>query len=71
MGEATVYQVAVEAHYRFNNEFLRRVDALVTGRRSKCISAMHQFPPLHSIFFSNINASFLIKTNATVLMPTD
>ena len=34
MGEATVYWAAAEAQYRFNNDFGRRVDALVTGIRS-------------------------------------
>ena len=51
MVEATVYQSVAEAQYWFNNDFRRRVDALVTGRMSKCVSAMHQFPPLHSIYF--------------------
>ena len=47
MGEATVYRAAAEAQYWFNNDFGRGVDALVTGRRNKFVSAMHQFPPLH------------------------
>ena len=51
MGEATAYRTAAESPSRFNNEFVRRVDALVTGSRSKCVSAMHQFPPFHSIYF--------------------
>ena len=51
MGEDTVYWVDAEAQYWFNNDFGRRVDALVTGYRSKCASEMHQFPPLHSIYF--------------------
>ena len=51
MGEATVYRAAAEAQSRFNNYFGRGVHALVTGRRSKCVSAMHQFPPLHSIYY--------------------
>ena len=51
MREETVYQVAAESQSRFNNDFGRGVDALVTGRRSKYVSAMHQFPPLHFIYF--------------------
>ena len=47
MGEAKVYRAAAEAHYQFNNNFGHWVDALVTVRRSKCVIAMHQFPPLH------------------------
>ena len=51
MGEATVYQEAVESRSRLNNGFGCGLDVLVTGRSSKCVSAMHQFPPLHSIYF--------------------
>ena len=51
IGEATVYQAAAEAQSWFNNDFGRRVGALVTGRRSKCVSAVHQFPPMHYIYF--------------------
>ena len=45
MGEATVYREAAKAQCRFNNDFGRGVDALVTRQRSKCVSVMHQFPP--------------------------
>ena len=51
MRDDTVYRAAAEAQSRLNNDIGRRVDALVTGRRSKCVSDMHQFPPLHSIYF--------------------
>ena len=51
MGEAKVYQAPAEEQSRFNNDFGRRFDAVVTGLSSKCVSAMHQFPPLHSISF--------------------
>ena len=51
MEEATVHLAAAEAQSRFNNDFGRRVDALVTGRRSKGVSEIHQFLPLHSIYF--------------------
>ena len=51
IGEATVYQEAAEAPYRFNNDFGRGVEALVTGCRSKYVSVMHQFTPLYSISF--------------------
>ena len=50
-GEATVYWEDAESQIRFNNDFGNGVDALVTGRRSKCVRAMHHFPPLHSIYF--------------------
>ena len=50
-GDATVYLAAAEAQYWFNNDFGRRVDTLVTGRRSKCVSEMHQFFPFNSIYF--------------------
>ena len=51
MGEATVYRADSEAHYQFNNDFGRGMEALVTGLRSKFVSDMHRFPPLHSISF--------------------
>ena len=51
MGEATVYRADSEAHYQFNNDFGRGLDALVIGRRSKCVSTMHQSPPLNYISF--------------------
>ena len=51
MGEAKVYRPDAEAQSRFNNDFGRGVDALVTGRRGKCVSAMHNFTPLHLISF--------------------
>ena len=51
MEEAMVYWSAAEAQSRFNNDFGCGVDALLTGHRSKCVSVMHQFPPLHSIYF--------------------
>ena len=71
MGETMVYWTASEAQYQFNNAFGRRAEALVTGKRSKCVSAMHQFPPLHSIFISKINATVLININANFSMQTD
>ena len=51
MGNAMVYREAAEAQSWFNNDFGCGVDALVTGRRSKYVSVMHQFHPLHSIYF--------------------
>ena len=51
MGEATIYRAAAETQYRFNNYYGRGVDALVTRLRSTCVSAMHQFTPLYSIYF--------------------
>ena len=50
-GEATVYWVAAEAQSRFKKDFGRKLDALVTGNRSKFVSDMHHFCPLHSIYF--------------------
>ena len=47
MGEDTVYRAAAEAQSRFNNDLGRGVDALVTGHRTKSISAICQFPPLY------------------------
>ena len=44
MGEATVYQAAAESQSRFNNEFRRGVDALVTGCRSKHVRKKQHFP---------------------------
>ena len=46
-----VYPADVEAQSRFNSDFGRGVEALVTGRRSKFLSAMHKFPPLNLIYF--------------------
>ena len=51
MEEATVYRAAAEAQSLFNSDLGRGVYALVTGRRSICVSAMHKFPLLHSIYF--------------------
>ena len=51
MGEDTVYQADAEAQYWFNNGFGCGVYTLVTGCSSKFVSTMHQFPPLHHIFF--------------------
>ena len=51
MGEAMVYRADSEAQSRFNDDFGRGVDPLVTGRRNKSLSAMQKFPPLHSISF--------------------
>ena len=51
MGEATIYRAAAEGQYRFKNYYGRGVYALVTGLRSTCVSAMHQFTPLYSIYF--------------------
>ena len=39
MGNASIYRAAAEAQSRMNNDFQRNVDALVTGRRSKFVSA--------------------------------
>ena len=66
-----MYRADVEAQSWSNNEIVCGLDALVTGRRSKCVSAIHQFTPLHSISISNINANVLIHINDTVLMQTD
>ena len=66
-----MYRAAAEPQSRLNNDFGRGVDALVTVRRSKCVIKMHQFPPVHSICFSNINATVLININANILIPTD
>ena len=45
MGEATVYWAAAEAQSWLKNDFGRRVDALVTGHRTKYVGAKHQFTP--------------------------
>ena len=51
MEEAMLYWAAAEAQSRFNKNCGRGVNLLVTGCRSKCVSVMHHFPPLHLIYF--------------------
>ena len=70
IGEDTVYRAAAEAQSWFNNDFGRGVDALLTGRRSKFVSVMHQFPPLNEISFLEHQWHCLITLNATVFMLT-
>ena len=40
MGNASVYKAAGEGSSRYNNDWGRGVDALVTGRKSKSVSAL-------------------------------